>query len=54
MVIQELKIISEMKKSLEELNNRFFFFFNQQQIWTKKWKAVHEAMCQLRLYKYEN
>ena len=27
MVIQELKIISEMKKSLEELNNSFFFFF---------------------------
>ena len=26
MVIQELKIISEMKKSLEELNNSFFFF----------------------------
>ena len=41
MVIQELKIISEMKKSLEELNNSFFFFFYQQQIWTKKWKAGH-------------
>lgn len=27
MVIQELKIISEMKKSLDELNNIFFLFF---------------------------
>lgn len=36
MVIQELKIISEMKKSLEELNNISFsfpfFFLYQQQI----------------------